>query len=523
MFSFRSATRSLPLLLASLLGGCRPGHAEPTHARYTAGLDWEAVGSETAERLAAYLRVDTINPPGNETRGARFLAEFLAEEGVPWKIFESAPGRGNLVARLPGSGDEGALCLLSHIDVVDAEAEHWPPDKPPLSGVIDEEGVIWGRGALDMKGMGMLETMVMALLVRQRVPLARDVVLLAVADEEVGNTGIRHLVEEHWNELGCSHVINEGGLGFSDMIFEGQTAWPVSVGEKGFLWARMVASGLPGHGSTPVPGQAPERLHRAVGRLMERKPRPRFHPALLEFLHEVGREHGGLSGAVLRHPALVRSVARGQFMGDPLTRAAITDTVNVTGYGGAKEPNVVPNELYANLDCRLLPGTSPQDMLEELQDRVDDPQVRFESVVSEPATVSPWDDPVYEALASAVNRVHPGEVVGPVISVGFTDSLYLRREGVRAYGLVPFEVTRELAVTMHGNGERVPSEQVRLGVEILFHAVVAAAAADREPWSPPPEPRSPPWLLPPEPETEPGPEPVQPDPGSAYDTGSPPG
>ena len=441
-----------------------------------AAIDWDAVTAETSDLLSGYLRVDTINPPGNEEAGARYLQGWLDAAGIPSETHEIATGRVNLVARLKGSGLEPPLCLMSHLDVASAEAARWDPDRGPLSGAV-ADGAIWGRGALDMKGMGAIETMVMLLLAREGVALRRDVILLAVADEEVHNSGARALADR-WSEIGCSHLINEGGVGIDDLFFPGQTVFPISVGEKGVLWTRVVATGEPGHGSTPLPDRSPERLVEAADRLLEWDPGPTWDPALMQLLANVGAHKGGLAGAILRRPLLVRSLLRRRLMGNPLTRAALTDTVNVTGFGGALEPNVVPAESWLQVDSRLLPGTSPEAMLGQLGDWLDDPTLRLEPIQTIAAQVSPWeDDPVYAALAREVVRDRPDAVAGPVISVGFTDSIYLRPLGVRAYGFVPFALSEEELRTMHGDRERVPVEELRRGVEVLYRVVLAVAAA----------------------------------------------
>ena len=444
---------------------------------YGQPIDWSKVGDETTRLLSEYLQVDTVNPPGNETRGAQYLAERLREDGIESEIVEFAPDRGSLIARVPGTGEAPPLCLLSHIDVVTSEASEWPSDRPPLGGVV-ADGYVWGRGALDMKGMGILELQVLRLLARHQVPLARDVILLAVADEEVSNHGMRFIIEEHWDRIGCSHVINEGGIGLIDLFFDGQTVFPISVGEKGLLWGRLVASGEPGHGSIPLPGSSPERLHAAVTKLSRRRVRPTYHPSLLQTFANVGRHHGGLSGAILQSPALVRLFLRRRLMSNPLTRAAVTDTLHVTGYSGALQPNVVPVESWVHIDARLLPGTEPDDAERELIELVDDPLVRFERIQAEPAAVSNWDDPVYDALARRAVEGMPEAVTGPVISVGFTDSIYLRSLGVQAFGFVPFAITQDEATTMHGNGERVSIANLHRGVQVLYRAVVDVAAVD---------------------------------------------
>jgi acetylornithine deacetylase/succinyl-diaminopimelate desuccinylase-like protein len=483
--------------VASLLSGSAQAQSDPPYPP----IAWDQAGMELTQLLAGYLQVDTQNPPGNETLGALYLADVLSREGIPWQIHEHTPGRGTLVARLRGSGEQAPLCLLSHIDVVPGTAEDWRPGYGPLSGRVDEDGVLWGRGALDMKGMGAIELYSMVLLARHRVPLERDIILLAVADEEVGQGGMGFVMRELWDEIGCSHLVNEGGYGLVDMFFEGQPFYPISVGEKGVLWLRMVATGEPGHGSTPRAGSAPERLMEALEAVEERRAKPHWHPALLEALHAVGEEHGGLAGFVLKHPALVKLLLKGKLMGNDLTRAAITTTVNITGLGGANEPNVVTAEAWASLDCRLQPGDTREGLLAELEALVDSPHVRFEVVNHRLPGVSAWDDPLYRALARHAVQGLDHAVAGPVISVGYTDSILAREVGVKAYGLVPFLMEQDELEGIHGDDERVKLGELQRGLEVLFQAIYDVSADPDGVWVEP-------GPVPPSPFTEPPPAPA---------------
>ena len=444
-------------------------------------IDWAPIGQETAELLSRYLQVDTVNPPGNELEGARFLADWLAAQGIASVIQEYTPGRANIWARVEGSTDAAPICLLSHIDVVPAEADRW--EVPPFSGHIDEAGFVWGRGALDMKGMGAIEAMTLALLHRLKVPLDRDVIFLAVADEEVDNTGIRAAIER-WDELGCSHVINEGGMGVDGLLFERQVLFPISVGEKGYLWGEVVATGAPGHGSTPVADNAPERLMHAYAVLADRRVRPTWDPLLLEFLSNVGEHRGGMPGFIMQRPSLVRLLLTRQLMQNPIIRATLINTAYITGFSGALEPNVVPAEVRANLDSRLLPGTSPDQMQRYLNDLLDAAGVEGVEVVSlsgRSGSVSPTADPLYQALATRAVQQMPEAVAGPVLSPGFTDSIYLRELGVRAYGLVPFVVDEAGLRSMHGDNEGVHTHNLERGVRVLFSAVVDVASSSPTP------------------------------------------
>lgn len=451
------------------------GALRPQTAARLAAVDWPAVGQESVAWLSAYLQVDTTNPPGNETRGAEFLRAILAKEGIDGEILEFAPGRGSLVARLAGSGQDKPLCLMSHIDVVTAEIDKWQAGRGPLSGAI-AEGHVWGRGALDMKGQGILELAAMVQLKRQRVPLRRDLVLLAVADEEVDNLGTRYLIEKHWPRIGCSHLLNEGGIGVRDVVYPGQTVFGVSVAEKGLLWLKMTAHGKAGHGSTQLPGRAPDRLLQALDKLRARQMVAEVHPSLYESLAAAGRQGGGATGYVLQRPWLVNKLAVGTLMNEPGSRAMLANTCSITGFSGMHQPNVVPSEVSAQLDCRLLPGHKPATLLKELQSLVADDQVSWEILHQAEATESPTDDPLFLALARHVLIGRGDAAVGPLLSVGFTDSMYARQIGVRAYGFMPVAVTRQLAETMHGADERVPIAEFQRGIKVLYGALLDVAA-----------------------------------------------
>lgn len=452
--------------------------APPGVEKYANAIDWKTAGDEAVQVLAGYLRVDTVNPPGNEERGAEYLKAVLDKEGIPSELHEFAPGRSNLIARLKSPAPvEKPLCLLSHTDVVPAEAALWPADKQPLSGAI-VDGVIWGRGALDMKGMGALELMTMVWLKRANVPLRRDVVLLAVGDEEVEDLGMRHVADKLWDQVDCGHVVNEGGIGLKDLFAKGQTVHAISVGEKGVLWLKMSVSGEAGHGSTPTPIRAPYKMIKALEKLAARSPEPRIHPALYELLRSVGESQGGFQGFVLQRPGLVDRFAVGKMMAKPPTRAAITNTCQVTGFEGkGSAPNVIPSTVTAIIDCRVLPGTKPDALLEELKALMADIDgVSFEVVNAFDAAESTFDDPFFDALARHAVGGRPDVVAGPVISPGYTDSILARKKGARAYGMVPFEITGEELATMHGRDERVSVENVKRGLETLFRAVVDVSA-----------------------------------------------
>ncbi len=437
-------------------------------------VDFNAHGQAAFEDLAAYLRVDTVNPPGNEKNGADFLAALLAAKGIDSELIDHGDNRATLIARVKATkpNGEGAICLVNHIDVVTSEIERWPPERGPLSGAVvdvDGETMVYGRGALDMKGMGMMELHALFALIDSGVERTRDLVYVAVADEEVKSIGIEAIVsDEHWPKVNCTHAINEGGLGLSDGIVEGQTVFAISVGERGVLWSRVIAEGPPGHGSTPVPGRAPEKLLLAMNRFDAWRDEARIHPALYELLAEVGNEAGGVNGYVMQRPFLVDRLVIGRLQQQPTTKAITNDTVHLTGFWGANSPNVVPSTVWAQYDVRLLPDTAPEAMKLELEALIKDiPGVHLEVIETKEGSFSDWNDPLFRALQRNAVAGIPRAVAGPIISPGFTDSIVLRRRGVRAYGVIPVVVSALESSSMHGDGERVSRANIIRGTKVL--------------------------------------------------------
>lgn len=470
-----------PALLALLAACAAPTPwppPSPTTVAWLERVDFKSRESDVVNLLREYLRTDTRNPPGNESRGTALLAAHLQRAGVASTEIPLEPGRAALVARLPGVNPGApALCLVHHVDTATAEDDGWPPGKGPLSGTLDSEGFLWGRGALDMKALGAMETVALMELARLRVPLRRPVTLVAVPDEEVDNRGMALLVEKHWDLLHCGHAINEGGLGVRDMLTPGQTVFAIGVAEKGVLWLRMTARGEGGHGSVILPDRAPARLVRAAQRIIARAPGVTVHPAYRELLARVGAHRGGLRGWALGNGWLVDAGLSLMVRNDPMLLGAVADTVQVTGLEGARAPNVVPPQASALLDCRLLPGRSPESMLDELRALVDDDQVDFTVLHAAAGNESPWDDDVFRALATHAVAGRPDAVAGPALAPLYSDSVALRRMGTRAYGLTPVAVDRALLRTMHGAGERVPVDELHRGLRSLLGAVLESAAA----------------------------------------------
>lgn len=435
--------------------------------------EWKALGDEAARLLSQYLQINTTNPPGNEIEAARWLKAVLAREGIQSQIFEPRPGKANLYARLEGDGSARPIVLLNHMDVVLASPEYWRV--PPFSGAI-RDGAVWGRGALDMKGEGVVQLMTMIILKRAGVPLKRDIIFLATADEEVGQgVGAQWFVEHHRALIQDAELlINEGGTiragenGRVDYVGVGTT-------EKSPFWLDMTARGTPGHGSRPTPDNPVHRLVRAVERIVAHETPLVVTPTVERYFRDLARtERDSLRRrwyqdirTALQDPAAARMIT-----GDLYYNAILRNTVTVTGLKGSEKTNVIPPVATAVLDVRLLPGQDPQAFLAELNRVVDDTAVTLEPQgVNWPATESGADTDVFRAVVDAARVLAPDALVTSTMLAGFTDSHYFRRIGIASYGVAPFPLTPEDSRGVHGNDERVSLQALAFGVRFYYEIV----------------------------------------------------
>jgi len=408
--------------------------------------------------LSRYIRVDTSNPPGNESAAVDLLAEVLAGDGIASERYEPAAGRASLRAVLPGDGSAGPLILLNHTDVVPVERQFWTVD--PFAGLV-EDGYVWGRGALDMKGMGIIELMSVLLLKRLRIPLRRDVVFFAIADEEAGSeVGVEWFGRHHPDLLRGDYCINEGSYGWADLLGSSRPIFGFAPTEKGPCWLQLHVEGPPGHGSLPHDQNALAVLVRALARV-DGWERPRvILPELRPFFDELGR--AGLLPT--NDAAELERVIRG----DRMLNAITTNTISLTTCHAGIKANVIPGVAEASLDCRLLPGTDHRDWVREVEAVIDDPRVSVELMFQ--AETEP-SDPRSDAMQVAAEVVHQYDETAlfvPTISSWFTDSRVCRRLGVPSYGFIPFLLTAEDLAGIHGHNERVSIENLRMGSQILF-------------------------------------------------------
>jgi acetylornithine deacetylase/succinyl-diaminopimelate desuccinylase-like protein len=413
--------------------------------------DWSAIQREAVDLLQQYVRIDTSNPPGDVSKAADFLARILQKEGVAVTKYESAPGKVILLARLKGAGRAKPLLLLHHMDVVPADRTRWAED--PFGGRV-RDGQVWGRGAFDMKAAGVLHLLAFLALKRHNVPLARDVIFLAVPDEEAGGLlGARWMIDRHYAELDPEYILDEGGVGSRDLFAAGKHVFGISVAEKKIMWLRIRAEGTAGHGSQPHDRNANDRLIRALGRLAAAPPPTASLPVLDTMRSRLG------------------ALADNKFM-NAIQHSTTSLTSLRSGVGDPPRPNVIPSIAEATLDCRVLPGTSGEAWLAELRRRLGDPELKVEVIYeSEDPVVTPDDTPLFRALAAAIVRQHPEAVVTPIPIPYGTDSNSFRPRGVKSYGLFPVTVSAEVAGSMHGDAERVPIDELAIGVRILVEAI----------------------------------------------------
>src|SRR6185503_5929635 len=330
--------------------------------------DWKGLGDEAAALLSQYIRINTTDPPGNEITAARWLAAALQREGIESRIFEPAPGKANLYARLAGDGSARPIILLNHMDVVLASPEFWTVD--PFSGVV-KDGYLWGRGALDMKGEGIAQLMTMLILKRAKVPLKRDIIFLATSDEEIGaGVGAAWIAEQQANLVrGAEFLLNEGGTTRTKTGGAGVEYYAIGTTEKSPFWLDVTARGTAGHGSRPTPDNPVHRLIRALNHVAEWRTPLVVTPAVERSFRDLATIERDTT--MRRWLSDIRSAIRDSAAARTLTsdltyNAVLRNTISITGLKGSAKTNVIPPTATAAIDVRLLPGQDPQAFLADI-------------------------------------------------------------------------------------------------------------------------------------------------------------
>jgi acetylornithine deacetylase/succinyl-diaminopimelate desuccinylase-like protein len=422
--------------------------------------------SEVATLLQELIRLDTTNPPGNETAAAALLRAYLEESGVECELYARVPERANLVARIRGRGDGPRLALLSHTDVVVADPAEWSRD-PFCGDLVD--GEVWGRGALDMKGQVAASAVALATLAREGFRPGGDLVFVAAADEEVGDGfGMEWLCAEHPDAVRCEYALNEGGG--ERLELGGRPIWICSVAEKMSSPFRLDVAGRSGHAS--MPGMADNALLRAaaiVARLGAYRPEPRHNQETEAFLRAVLGEAPRAGEAVERARQLDPLVAT-------LLEPLLSLTLSPTMIEASRQRNVIPALCRVVVDCRLQPGQT-QAEAEILVREAIGPEDGYELewIEAQGGTRSSIQSPLWDVVEAFVERMEPGARAAPICGAGFTDSHWLRVAfGTIAYGFFPARMDPDVAARLiHSADERVPVDDLELGVEFLLHAARA--------------------------------------------------
>lgn len=481
-------------LLAAALG------AAPVFARANLGTESQATQSQAQPYTQAapqsadiihltdeaivwlqdLIRVNTTNPPGNELAAAKYVGSILQKEGIPFEIFESTPGRGFLVARLnagPFPDPSHALLLMAHLDVVGVDKSKWTVD--PFGGVI-KDGYLYGRGAIDDKGMLAANLAVFIALKRANAHISRDIILLAEGDEEAGGeTGMIFAVQKHWDKIAAGYALNEEGRVF---LVDGKVQYVgIQASEKVPFNVDVVATGPSGHGSIPRPDNAIIHLAAAVEKIGGYRAPLQLTTVTRAYFEGLAKVEDEETGKWMRalDSADRQEHAERIISQNPIWNSMMRDTIAPTMLQAGIRPNVVPSVARATLNIRLLPGNLLDPLLGKLNQIVNDPQVHFETQpsIGQSAPSSPIDSDFFAEITVTASTEFPGTTVLPMMSTGATDSSQLRLRSVKAYGLLPFPLTEADILRMHADDERIPLDSFRKGVDFLYHIVTGFAVS----------------------------------------------
>jgi acetylornithine deacetylase/succinyl-diaminopimelate desuccinylase-like protein len=412
-------------------------------------ISWQQFQDEALERLRALIRLDTSNPPGNERIAANYIADQLGSDGIDSVVRESKPTRASLVARIAGTDmSKGALMLSSHTDVVPVERSGWT--REPFSGEVIE-GCIWGRGSIDMKSKGAMDLMLMSAIKRTGVKPDRDVMMVAVADEEAGSEeGAKFLVERYPDLVRAAFVLNEVG-GFTIHLGNNRF-YPIQVAEKGFVTIKMTVNAPPGHGSMPRRHNAIGRLSEAIAKITSTPMRQKVSPFMRETLETMGVQLES-AGALFA----------------PMLSNTVSPTILRAGY----KDNVIPGEAWVVLDGRTLPGENPESIMAELRAIVG-PEPTFELIKTAPPVETSPDTPLFDLIRERVEANDPGARAIPWMIPGATDAKFYSLLGAACYGFSPVKLDRNMPFgsLFHGNDERIPVDGFNWGLKVYAEVVL---------------------------------------------------
>jgi acetylornithine deacetylase/succinyl-diaminopimelate desuccinylase-like protein len=437
-------------------------------------LDWPVYQDMAVDLMRQYLRINTSNPPGNEIETAKFFKSIFDKYGIQNEIFEYKPGRANIIARLKGNGSKRPIILLNHMDVVTVDPTAWRVD--PFSAEI-VDGSIYGRGALDMKGEGLLQLMTMIILAREKPALARDVIFIATADEEVKDEGSIWMIANKAELFkDAEYLLTEGG----DNLREGDRVKfaGIDVAEKAPFWLKLTAKGVPGHGSRPISDSAPNRLVAAMTRILNYQTPIKLLPPVEKFFHDIAplqteplRSQFANIRDSLKDPAFVNKLTS-----DREFNFLLRNTISLTMFEGSRQTNVIPTTASCNLDVRLLPGEKPLDFLAEITKVIADSSITIENVNTfKPPNSSSSDTELFRTITKITKAHHPEALVTTKMLSGYTESQLYRQLGITCYGWSPIYTSEDENEGVHGNNERISVKNVREGTREFYEVVSTIA------------------------------------------------
>lgn len=445
----------------------------------------DTLTSESIRLLQGLLRCDTQSPPGNEIRAAEFIREELAKHDIDCDFLESAPGRVSTVARLKSTNPTAEpIMLMGHVDVVTVEREKW--DRDPFGGELDDDGFIWGRGALDMKSKVAGELAAFIAIKEAGIELDRDVIFMAFADEEAGGTyGADWVWKNHQDKVNAEFAINEGGG--TPLEIDGKRFYLCQAGEKGGTRLKLTVRGTPGHASTPIDGTAMQKLGTALDRLHAWE-----HPTVLTasvrmMLTAIGNALGGEAKSQIEAVLAQDAPAWSELEKLPLSASYLStlyattrNTAVPTMISGGQQINVIPGEITIAVDGRLLPGADPQQFLQEAREAIGDAaEVTFLYDDQEVGTEADPSSDFFQAIQQTMSELDPGCIVIPALTSGGTDAPLI--PGVKVYGFFPTMPTERLKMykpLVHGHNERIHKDDLAYGTEFVYRLLLNVAGGE---------------------------------------------
>ncbi|MCB1157179.1 MAG: M20/M25/M40 family metallo-hydrolase [Leptospiraceae bacterium] len=437
-------------------------------------LDYANLAEEAALDLQKYIQIQTVR--GQEREAALFLKAILEKEGITVRLFEypNKPERVNLIAEIKGTEEKGGLILSNHMDVVEAVRSEWSFE--PFEGFRQGDR-IFGRGAIDMKGLGIMQLYAFILVKKMNLPLKYNLMFLALADEETRSQhGARFLLSEYPDLFkGYEFMHNEGGSGTKDVILKGSEIFNIQYAEKGIIWLEAYSEGESGHGSTPHLQYAAKDMLNFLTEIQNVETEFTISDVTASFFYQMGTISPFPASFVLKRNRnfFLKPLLDSQIQKNRHLQAMTKNTISITGINTyPKGINVITPQTKAMLDIRILPGVKPEEYYKKLEKIAKKYKIRLKALHMEAATVSAIDSKFFKVLAETVSTVVPKVLVTPFMSPATTDSSYFRNIGIKCYGLIPALLNDKEIDGIHGKDESIRVEHLKTGIQILFESIV---------------------------------------------------